>query len=57
MSRGLGDVYKRQVPVKVALHARGFACSLVRLPLVPLSVESHVTLMETLKTYGLGAKV
>ncbi|MBS3991471.1 MAG: 4-hydroxy-tetrahydrodipicolinate synthase [Erysipelothrix sp.] len=45
------------VPVKVALHARGFACSLVRLPLVPLSVESHVTLMETLKSYGLGIKI
>ena len=45
------------VPVKAALHAIGYQCSQVRLPLVPLSVESHVTLMETLKSYGLGAKV
>jgi len=43
------------VPIKVALHAIGYNCSLVRLPLVPLSVESHVQLMKTLKSYGLGA--
>jgi 4-hydroxy-tetrahydrodipicolinate synthase len=45
------------VPVKAALHACGYHCSQVRLPLIPLSVESHVTLMNTLKSYGLGLKV
>jgi 4-hydroxy-tetrahydrodipicolinate synthase len=45
------------VPIKAALHACGYLCSQVRLPLIPLSVESHVTLMNTLKSYGLGLKV
>lgn len=45
------------VPIKAALHAMGYHCSQVRLPLIPLSVESHVTLMNTLKFYGLGLKV